>query len=135
MSRRRKPIAAEALVLGSVVLATGGQLAITRGLGRGGGFWTGTPHPLHAPLTTGVLSGLLVYGLGTLLWMAAVARRNISYLYPLASLNYVLVALGGHVLLHEALPASRWIGIGIIAAGIALLSLVAPRAAAEIEPV
>ena len=119
-------VSAEMLVAGSVLLATTGQLAIKLGLGRAAGVLTWAPHPLHAPLTLGVLCGLAIYGLGTLLWMQAVAKRNISYLYPLASLNYILVALGGHLLLHEPLVPGRWIGIAIMAAGIVLLARAAP---------
>ncbi len=127
MKRWHLTLGAEALVAGSVVLATIGQLTIKLGLGKASGMWTLSPQPLHAPFTIGVLCGLLVYGGGTLLWMAAISKRNISYLYPLASLNYILVALGGHFLLHEPLLPGRWIGIAIMASGIALLARVAPR--------
>ena len=128
MDGTRVSVAAEVLVIGSVVLATTGQLAIKLGLGKAAGLFTLAPHPLHAPFTLGVLCGLVIYGLGTLLWMQAVAKRNISYLYPLASLNYILVAVGGHLLLHEPLVPGRWIGIAIMAAGIVLLTRVAPTA-------
>lgn len=127
MDRRRLTIGAEVLVAGSVLLATSGQLAMKLGLGKASGVWTWAPPPLHAPLTLGVLGGLLIYGMGTLLWMTAISRRNISYLYPLASLNYILAALGGHYLLHERLLPGRWIGIAIMGAGIVLLNRVAPR--------
>jgi drug/metabolite transporter (DMT)-like permease len=127
MTDRRPIPRAEIQVAGSVLLATAGQLAIKLGLRKAPGLWTWTPHPLHAPFTAGVLGGLLIYGMGTLLWMSAISKRNISHLYPLASLNHILIALCGHLLLHESLLPGRWIGIGIMAAGILLLMLVVPR--------
>ena len=128
MRRERVPVRAEILVAGSVVFATAGQLAIKLGLGTSANAWTWTLPRLHPPLTLGVVCGLVIYAIGTLLWMAAISKRNISYLYPLASLNYILVALCGHFLLKEPLLASRWIGIAIMAAGIMLLFQVAPKA-------
>ncbi len=125
-SRRNRP-SAEVLVGGSVIFATAGQVIIKLGLEKSVGLWCWLPHALPAPLTLGVIGGLLIYGIGTVLWIAAISRSNVSYLYPLASLNYVLIALCGHFLLHEPLLTGRWIGIGIMAAGIVLLARVAPR--------
>ena len=38
-------------------------------------------------------AGLLIYFLGSICWMIAVAQREISFLYPLSSINYVLVVI------------------------------------------
>ncbi len=127
MEAQRDTSTAEALVAGSVLFATAGQVIIKLGLGKSQGLWSWSPHALPAPLTLGVAGGLVIYGVGTLLWIAAISRSNISYLYPLASLNYILIALCGHFLLHEPLLAGRWIGIGIMSVGIVLLARVAPH--------
>jgi drug/metabolite transporter (DMT)-like permease len=118
---------AEALVVGSVLFATAGQTTIKLGLGAEKGLWTWAPYPFHAPLTAGVLIGLLVYACGTALWIAALSQKKLSYLYPLASINYILVALCGSLILHETTHLVRWLGIITMAAGIALLTRVASR--------
>jgi drug/metabolite transporter (DMT)-like permease len=118
---------AEALVVGSVLFATAGQTAIKLGLSATKGPWTWSPHPFHAPLTIGVMVGLLVYACGTILWIAALSQKKLSYLYPLASINYILVALCGTLLLHEVTSPMRWLGIITIAVGIGLLTRVASR--------
>lgn len=74
-----------------------------------------------APLA-GVLFGLVVYAVGTLFWLKAVARASISYLYPLSACSYALIALGGRFFFGENIPAGRWTGIGVITLGVALLA-------------
>lgn len=119
--------AAELLVACSVIFATTGQLVIKLGLRPGVSTWTKTPFPLPIPLTLGLLTGLAVYGVGTFLWILAVSRKEISYLYPLASANYVLAALAGHLILSERLMPGRWVGIFIMVVGIVLLTYSPPK--------
>lgn len=118
---------AELLVIASVIFASTGQIVMKAGVGRGASAFTKSVWPLHAPFTLGVLGGLFVYGIGTLLWIKAVSKERISYLYPLASLNYILVALGGWFFLREPQPLARWVGISIMSLGIALLTRAANR--------
>lgn len=116
--RSRLDLRAEWLVLGSVLLASGGQLTIKLGLNR---------HASASVAFAGfhlswlVLLGLLIYGMGTMLWIQAVSQRDISYLYPLSALNYVLIALGGSWFLGENVGAERWAGIAVMSVGVGLL--------------
>jgi len=64
----------------------------------------------------------MIYSMGTILWLAAVSHKRISYLYPLASASYVLVALCGWLILGEHLRTGRWVGIAIMVFGILLLT-------------
>lgn len=127
MNEERINRKAELLVAGSVLFATIGQVLIKLGLSGSAQPWIAVIGSLHSPFTLGVLCGLLVYGAGTLLWIAAVSQRNISYLYPLASLSYILIALCGHFVLKEPLLLGRWAGILIMTAGIVLLTRAAPK--------
>jgi drug/metabolite transporter (DMT)-like permease len=77
---------------------------------------------LFEPLA-GVLLGLGIYAVGTWFWLRAVSRAAISYLYPLSAAGYAVVALGGHVLFRESIHVGRWVGIGVITAGVALLTV------------
>jgi uncharacterized membrane protein len=54
--------------------------------------------------------------------MALLSWADLSYVLPVTSVNYVLVALAGTLLLHEHISARRWTGIGLIMAGVALVS-------------
>jgi drug/metabolite transporter (DMT)-like permease len=72
-------------------------------------------------LQPAALFGLAIYAAGTSLWIYAVSQRNISFLYPLTALTYVIVALGGKFMLEELIPPGRWLGIGVVMIGVALL--------------
>ena len=82
----------------------------------------GAPSGLLRPLA-GVILGLVVYATGTLFWWRAVSRASISYLYPLSACSYALVAFGGRVFFGELISPGRWMGIGVICVGVALLAL------------
>ena len=62
-----------------------------------------------------------------ILWMA-----DLSYVLPVTSVGYVLVALAGRMLLHEQITTRRWSGIALIMAGVALVSVAtAPQTVAR----
>lgn len=58
--------------------------------------------------------------------MALLSWADLSYVLPVTSVGYVLVALIGKVLLHETITGRRWAGIVLIMAGVALVSGSAP---------
>jgi len=110
--------------LGAILLGSFGHLLIKLGV-------TGGAHNIggeslvarigHYFLQPAALAGLAIYGAGTLLWIYAVSQRNISFLYPLTALTYVTVALGGKFMFGETISAERWLGIGVVMIGVAML--------------
>ncbi len=54
--------------------------------------------------------------------MALLSWADLSYVLPVTSIGYVLVAVAGRVLLHEQITPRRWTGIALIMAGVALVS-------------
>lgn len=110
--------------LGAIVLASTGHLIIKLGLisaGHGAAQASGIGRLIETLFQPAVIGGLAIYGVGTLLWISAVARRNISFLYPLTALNYVIVSVGGKLWFGETISTMRWTGIGIVVLGVALL--------------
>jgi drug/metabolite transporter (DMT)-like permease len=69
-----------------------------------------------------VSAGVLLLILWLLSRMALLSWADLSYVLPVTSIGYVLVALAGKVLLHEQITARRWTGIVLIMAGVALVS-------------
>jgi drug/metabolite transporter (DMT)-like permease len=69
-----------------------------------------------------VLTGLLIYLLGSICWIVAVAQQEISFLYPLSSLNYVLVVVGSSLLFHETVSVRRASGLVVIVVGMVLIN-------------
>jgi len=80
------------------------------------------PRILHLISQPFVIEGLLIYFLGTICWMVAVAQKEISFLYPLTSINYVLVAATSTVFFHEVISPRRALGVMVIVLGTLLMN-------------
>ena len=115
---------ADVAVLGSVMLAACGHLMIKAGLN---GAISIAAHAMlierlliyfKQPL---VVVGLGIYGIGTAMWVFAVSKHDISYVFPITALNYVLVTLGGMFLFSESIPLKRWLGICVVIIGVAMM--------------
>ena len=70
---------------------------------------------------------------GALLYL--LSQRDVSLIWPLTSLGFVLTALSAKVILHEEVSALRWAGVGLIVLGATLVSYSekAPTAAAAVH--
>ena len=66
--------------------------------------------------------------------MLLLSWADLSYVLPVTSIGYVLVALTGRFLLHESVSVSRWCGVVLIVSGVILVGLTAPASHAhEVE--
>lgn len=90
---------------------------------------SGMPDNLPTPLAYITVLFRPTVSLGVLLlilWMASrmalLSWADLSYVLPVTSIGYVLVAISGKVFLHEEITARRWSGIALIMAGVALVS-------------
>jgi multidrug transporter EmrE-like cation transporter len=68
------------------------------------------------------VAGAACYVLSLFVWIVGLSRVPVSIAYPLLSVGYVLNALAAHYLLGEALTSTRWMGIGLIVAGVFLVA-------------
>lgn len=69
-----------------------------------------------------VIGGLFFYGLGTIAWIYALSREQITTVYAFTGLTFVLVYLGGVVILRERIDISKAIGIALVLAGLYFIS-------------
>src|SRR5580693_5898298 len=58
--------------------------------------------------------------------MVLLSWADLSYVLPVTSIGYVLVALTGRFFLHETVSAMRWCGVVLIVAGVILVGRTAP---------
>lgn len=75
-----------------------------------------------AIMNWGVLSGLMAATIAALSWMAVISKYELSSVYPLLSLNFVLVPLLSTWFFGETLNLQKIIGIAIIVFGIVIFS-------------
>lgn len=69
-----------------------------------------------------LLSGLVAYGLGTLLWIYALSKTRLTVVYPFTALTFVLVYLFGIFVLHEPTTGKALVGVTLVLGGLFLIS-------------
>lgn len=70
-----------------------------------------------------VFLGSLIYVLSTLIWIGIISKVELSYAYPMVSLNFVIVAILSKIFFKEHVTKTRWLSIFLIIFGVVLLSL------------
>jgi uncharacterized membrane protein len=100
----------------------------------------GLPEPLTSPseYITVLFRPSVALGVGLLIvWtltrMALLSWADLSYVLPVTAIGYALVAILGRVALDEQISVKRWIGIGLITAGVALVGGGAPQTAPRVK--
>ena len=117
-----------ALILMSVVLAGFAQITLKAGVNHvtdaaGGGELHMNGASLRSLLSSPIVwGGLVLFGLSAIVWLFALSRASLSYAYPFAALSYVLIVLFSVLVLHETVPALRWLGVAFIVTGIMLVA-------------
>ena len=69
-----------------------------------------------------VVAGILCYASVMVLWLSAMSTLNISHMYPLASLVYVITAIAALIFLKEDISLLRWAGIFLVMGGCFLVA-------------
>jgi len=108
------------LILFNVVLLTSGQILWKMGLERAGGISVeNMTRVIFSPL---ILAGLALYVVATVVWFVVLSRADLSFAYPLQSTAYVLGVIAAWLIFKEIVPPTRWLGVAVIIAGVALVS-------------
>jgi multidrug transporter EmrE-like cation transporter len=67
-------------------------------------------------------TGLALYALGFLTWIASLSRYELSTVYPVfVGVSYVAVVLASALILGENMTATKVSGIGLVGAGVMLV--------------
>jgi drug/metabolite transporter (DMT)-like permease len=69
-----------------------------------------------------VFIGLAIYLIGTVFWLAALSRVDLSFAYPFASFNYVVILVASWIIFDEKITLSRLLGTVVIGIGVLLIS-------------
>ena len=69
-----------------------------------------------------VLAGIFLYAVAAILWLGAMSTLNISFMYPLLSLAYVVTAIIAFIFLKENITLLRWAGIFFVVVGCFLIT-------------
>ena len=64
-----------------------------------------------------ILMGILFYAASSIMWLFAMTRLDISFMYPLVSLSYLFTTVFAILFLNEKVGAKRWAGLTLIIMG------------------
>jgi drug/metabolite transporter (DMT)-like permease len=111
-----------------VVAGTGGELCVSRAMKSVGEATSFRPAEvirviLRAFRQPWMWVGISMMTLAFFALLGALSFYNVSFVVPVTALSYVAGALGGVVFLHERVSFQRWIGVLLVAIGVALVFL------------
>jgi len=113
-------------ILISVIASTVGQLLLKKGMNEMGSVTLSMNQILSTAwkMITNpyVFIGLLIYVAGTVFWLAALSRVDLSYAYPFASLSYVIMLVASWMMFNEQITLTRILGSVVIGIGVLLIS-------------
>ncbi len=79
-------------------------------------------HILSMVADPGVLIGLGCILVGGFLWVIAMSKFELSFLYPFLSINYITIVVGSHFFLKEDVSIFRYMSIVLIIIGLIFIS-------------
>lgn len=111
------------VLLGVVIFGASGDALLSRGMRQLGeiplNHWQKL---IFAVLHPWVAVGVLLLMAFFACYMTALSWADLTYVLPATSIGYVLLAFIAKFLLHENVSATRWVGIGLIAAGVGFVA-------------
>jgi uncharacterized membrane protein len=112
-----------------------GNSFLSRGMQGVGELLSLSPLPyIRALFNPWVAVGVSLLIVWLLSHMALLSWADLSYVLPVTSIAYVLVALVGRFLLHEHVSLTRWLGVTLIVAGVTLVGHTVPRTTGAHKP-
>ena len=70
----------------------------------------------------GIWLGLIALTIGIMFWLMALAQGDLSLVYPIGSLQYVLTLIAARIFLHERIDGMKLTGTLCVVVGIILIA-------------
>jgi drug/metabolite transporter (DMT)-like permease len=113
-------------ILISVVAGAMGQIMLKKGMTSMGPLTLSLDQLFNILWRVGtnpyVVIGLAIYVTGTVFWLAALSRVDLSYAYPFASLSYAVMLVAAWQLFNEDITPFRLLGTLVVCLGVFLIS-------------
>ena len=124
----RSSLISAGLLIVSVVLATTGQLTLKAAMDSIGRIGTAQVADAGQTLVKAMKEpllwiGLTLFVLSAVFWLVVLSRVNLSVAYPLVGVSYIVIVGLSRFIFNEHVPTLRWMGVALIALGIALVGL------------
>jgi len=115
------------IVVVAVIISGAGHVMLAKAM-RSVGDLTETPasqvgaRVARALSNPWLLAGVALQACFFFMYLTLLSRADLSQVLPLTALDYIVVAVLAQIVLAEPVTATRWLGIGLIVAGVALVS-------------
>jgi drug/metabolite transporter (DMT)-like permease len=116
------------LLVVSVLFATAGQLTLKSAMDSIGRIGTAQVNAYGETIGRAIREpklwvGLMLFGISAVFWLVVLSRVNLSIAYPVVGFSYIVVVAMSRWVFGEEVPTLRWIGVFVIAIGIALVGI------------
>ena len=111
------------VLLGIIVFGALGDSLLSRGMKDMGAIHVSdTARLIGAVADPWIAAGIVLLLAFFASYMTALSWADLTYVLPATSLGYVLLAFAAKFALHENISPTRWLGIGLIAAGVGFVA-------------
>jgi uncharacterized membrane protein len=120
------------LVSSVVFFSSLGNVLLSKGMKQIGEITTYSPSALIPIFIKTFSSGTIWMGIASFLiflvsYLLLLSWADFSFVQPVCSIGYAVVAVLSYFILGEAISPMRWVGVLLICAGVALVSGTEPR--------
>jgi len=115
------------IVLIAAALGGSGHVLLAKGMRPVGDLTEAPSHRLGAMVARAVsnpwlLCGVVLQASFFFIYLTLLSRADVSLVLPLTAIDYIVVAILAQYVLGEIVTPIRWAGMGLIVAGVGLLS-------------
>lgn len=115
------------IVLIAAALGGTGHVFLAKGMRPVGDLTEASRDRVGGMVTRAVSNPWLIFGVVLqasffFIYLALLTRADVSLILPLMAIDYIVVAVLAHYMLGEVVTPARWAGMGLIVAGVGLLS-------------
>jgi len=108
-----------------ILVSVAAQLILKMGMDNLGSFEGSgdTLNYLLSMINIEIVGGLFIYALGVILWLLCLSKLDLSFAYPAATAQYVLIFVTSWYFFNEEISLLRILGMIIIGIGVIVISL------------
>lgn len=115
------------IVMIAAALGGTGHVLLAKGMRPVGDLTEAPSHRLGAMVARAVSNPWLIFGVALqasffFIYLTLLSRADVSLVLPLTAIDYIVVAFLAQYILGEVVTPIRWAGMGLIVAGVGLLS-------------
>lgn len=111
----------------SIAIGIAGQIALKHGMNKHGKASVRLSHFIGdiwgIYVHRWIILGIILYAVSLPLWIMALSRIDLSYAYPLVSINFIAITLLSKFIFKEKVTRFRWLSVFTILTGVILLTL------------